>query len=274
MNLTRALAPAASTKTRARGAQYFSSGAVVHFDPQQSMAYAVVRGTEDYVVRIEIAGQAIRCTCTCPYFNDRLEPCKHLWAVALTCDDRGVLQPPDTIGPVGIGFVAVPLDEPDSDDWAVDDPEFRTPGSRSPARSSRPHGARSSPWLQALAAITAAAGADLRAPGPRAGPAALCNRPRGIETGRHAAGAPSQAGAEAERRVGGPEGGADQHRAGSVSAGPGPHDSRACGGRQPRVRRGPGAEAALTSPRHSTCAGHWLATCCQSSAPLAAAGSH
>jgi len=94
MQLTRALEQATSPRSRARGAEYFRAGSVVHFDPQSSFVYAVVHGGEDYVVRLELAGRTIRGTCTCPFFNDRLEPCKHLWAVALMCDAERALQPP------------------------------------------------------------------------------------------------------------------------------------------------------------------------------------
>ncbi len=46
MQLTRALAPVTDTRSRARGTAYFTSGAVVHFDPAGSFVYAVVRGSE------------------------------------------------------------------------------------------------------------------------------------------------------------------------------------------------------------------------------------
>jgi superfamily II DNA or RNA helicase len=161
MHLTSALAPVTTQSTRSKGERYFHSHAVVHFDPQASMVYAVVSGTEDYVVRIEVAGAEIRGTCTCPFFDDRLEPCKHLWAVALTCDARNVVQFPD--GPAGrhVTFVPVPMDEePDPFYGADDDPEFVVPPSVGPARVAR---ARSDPlprWQQALVTIASSAGAE------------------------------------------------------------------------------------------------------------------
>jgi superfamily II DNA or RNA helicase len=162
MTLTRALTRHTSASARSRGAEYFSSGAVVHFDPQQSMAYAVVRGSEDYVVRLELASDQIRGTCTCPFFNDRLEPCKHLWAVALTCDQRSVLQLPDAFRPTEVDFVAIPLEDEPDDDWSLDDPEFHVPVARAPRASE----ARAAGWRQALAAIASraqAAGEQLEA---------------------------------------------------------------------------------------------------------------
>ena len=70
-------------RIRARGAEYHAAGAVIHFDPQPTFAYAVVRGSDDYVVRLDVANRIVRGTCTCPHFTDHLEPCKHLWAVVL-----------------------------------------------------------------------------------------------------------------------------------------------------------------------------------------------
>src|SRR4051812_49406684 len=154
MQLTRALEQATSPRSRARGAEYFKAGSVVHFDPQPGFVYAVVHGGEDYVVRLELADRTIRGTCTCPFFNDRLEPCKHLWAVALMCDAERALQPPDTIRAGEVAFVGVPLDDDRDDDWTMDDPEFHTP--RSAAQSAaHPAGTRGPGWRQALAAIAA-----------------------------------------------------------------------------------------------------------------------
>ena len=173
MQLSRALAPATDPKIRGRGADYFTKGAVVHFDPQPAFVYAVVRGTDDYVVRIEVQSRDVRGTCTCPYFLDHLEPCKHLWAVALACDARGVLPLPDTIRPTDIRFIGVPLDDTaddiDDDDWSTDDPEFHVPRSRPAAAESRQAGTRAAGWRQALAAIAATAQEQFDRPAPLQG---------------------------------------------------------------------------------------------------------
>ncbi|MFN7917667.1 MAG: DEAD/DEAH box helicase [Vicinamibacterales bacterium] len=167
MQLTRALAPLTDPKSRGRGAAYFSSGAVVHFDPQSTFVYAVVHGSEDYVVRLEVADREVRGTCSCPFFTDHLQPCKHVWAVAQMCDSRGVLQLPDTLRSDPVEFVATPLDdEGDEDDWSGDDPEFHIPRSRPAAdrRSGKPGG-----WRQALASIAAQAQAAVPDEEPPAG---------------------------------------------------------------------------------------------------------
>jgi superfamily II DNA or RNA helicase len=157
MTLTSALAPVTDARSRARGTAYFNAGAVVHFDPQPTFVYAVVHGAEDYVVRIELAGREVRGTCTCPFFNDRLEPCKHLWAVALMCDARAALPLPDTLRANDVTFVAVPLDdERGEEEWGSDDPEFHVPRTRSTGSAGR-SGGRGAGWRQALAAIAAQA---------------------------------------------------------------------------------------------------------------------
>ena len=154
MLLTRALEQATSPRSRARGAEYFRNGSVVHFDPQANFVYAVVHGSEDYVVRLELTDGRIRGTCTCPFFSDRLEPCKHLWAVALRCDAEHALQPPDSLRPGGISCVGVPLDDDREDDWSLDDPEFHVPrtAAHGPGHAG---GTRGPGWRQALAAIAA-----------------------------------------------------------------------------------------------------------------------
>jgi hypothetical protein len=153
MTLTGALAPHTTGSARARGAEYFHRHAVVHFDPHDPLAYAVVRGSDDYVVRIELAERRIRATCTCPYFEDRRDPCKHIWAVALECDAQRVLQPPDARPLSAIQFDPYGLGDP-SDAWSpLDDPEFVVPR----PRGGRPHTTPVGPpaWLQALTAIAA-----------------------------------------------------------------------------------------------------------------------
>jgi superfamily II DNA or RNA helicase len=154
MQLTRALEPVTTPRARARGFEYYRSGAIVHFDPQTNFVYAVVRGSEDYVVRLELADRTIRGTCTCPFFYDRLEPCKHVWAVALKCDAERALQPPDTVRPADIIFNAVPLhDERVDDNWTQDDPEFHVP--RPAGGPARTPASRGQGWRQALAEIAA-----------------------------------------------------------------------------------------------------------------------
>ena len=42
---------------------------------------AVVRGTHEYEVSLGVEGNQLVAFCTGPFFDDRFEPCKHVWAV-------------------------------------------------------------------------------------------------------------------------------------------------------------------------------------------------
>ncbi len=90
--LTASLAFDVALSTRSKGLSYFQSGAVVQIDGAEWMAHALVRGSRDYRVRITRDGPGFTATCECPYFLDRLEVCKHVWASLLAAEDRGLLQ--------------------------------------------------------------------------------------------------------------------------------------------------------------------------------------
>ena len=116
---TKALAPFVNVRTRAKGLQYFSSGRVIDITGAEWVANAVVRGTRDY--RVELVRDRNRFTgsCECPYYADRAEICKHIWAALLEAEDRQLLGGD---GPVG--------------DDAVLDPEYR-PSAGGRARAGR-----------------------------------------------------------------------------------------------------------------------------------------
>ena len=60
-------------------------GAVVAISGGEWTAHAVVRGGRNYRVEINRDRDAFRASCDCPYFTDRGEICKHIWAA----DHRG-----------------------------------------------------------------------------------------------------------------------------------------------------------------------------------------
>jgi superfamily II DNA or RNA helicase len=90
--LTEALAPYVSVRTRMKGLHYFRSGAVIDAGGAEWMAHALVRGTRDY--RVELVRDRNRFTgsCECPYYSDRAEICKHIWAGLLEAERRGLLS--------------------------------------------------------------------------------------------------------------------------------------------------------------------------------------
>jgi superfamily II DNA or RNA helicase len=96
-----ALAPHVSARTRAKGLNYLRSGAVVHIDGTDWVAYAVVRGTRDYAVELVRGVDSARFTgaCECGYYADRHEICKHIWAALLEAERNGYLRGNGSIGP-------------------------------------------------------------------------------------------------------------------------------------------------------------------------------
>ncbi len=77
---------------RKRGLDYYHRGKVrlTEFDPgDPGRVLAFVQGTRRYTVQLEFVGLDVTYSCSCPYFFDREEPCKHLWAVLLKLDKSG-----------------------------------------------------------------------------------------------------------------------------------------------------------------------------------------
>jgi hypothetical protein len=75
-----------------RGRQYYASGAVEVLDGDEWSVRALVQGTEQYQVRLTREEKRLKVWCTCPYYQDRLDPCKHIWATLLAAERRGLLR--------------------------------------------------------------------------------------------------------------------------------------------------------------------------------------
>jgi superfamily II DNA or RNA helicase len=91
MTLAEALAPDVAERTRVKGNRYFLGGAVRNISGTDTDVFATVRGSEMYSVHLHRDGEAFTATCQCPYFSDRLDFCKHVWAVVLAADAEGLL---------------------------------------------------------------------------------------------------------------------------------------------------------------------------------------
>ena len=91
MGLADALARDVSERTRTRGNRYFLGGAVRAIEGSGAEVVATVRGSEWYRVRLSRDGDAFLASCQCPYFADRQDFCKHIWAVVLAADAEGLL---------------------------------------------------------------------------------------------------------------------------------------------------------------------------------------
>jgi len=78
---------------RSRGQSYFAKGRVVVTGATAGEVLARVRGTAKYRVRLRLRNGRLHVACSCPYFNPNGDLCKHVWAVILMADARGLVQP-------------------------------------------------------------------------------------------------------------------------------------------------------------------------------------
>ena len=78
-------------KVRERGRSYFHGGAVRIEKGDAYAVDAVVTGSEVYQVHLERAGGGLVSSCTCPFFRDNDDVCKHIWAAILAADSKSFL---------------------------------------------------------------------------------------------------------------------------------------------------------------------------------------
>jgi superfamily II DNA or RNA helicase len=97
--LTRLLARDVPGGSRTKGRIYHLEGAVTELEGSAWRASANVRGSHDYRVRIDRRGDEFQVSCDCPYFFDRVDVCKHIWAALLEAERRGLLMGDGAIGP-------------------------------------------------------------------------------------------------------------------------------------------------------------------------------
>ncbi|HYR29070.1 MAG TPA: SNF2-related protein, partial [Thermoanaerobaculia bacterium] len=84
-----------SSKVRQRAAPYAYGGAVT-LEKRSTLdepIVATVLGTSLYSVVLRYDDRALFGSCSCPYFLDRFEICKHIWATLLTCSAEKVAFP-------------------------------------------------------------------------------------------------------------------------------------------------------------------------------------
>src|SRR5688572_12246833 len=80
-------------QVQARGREYFRRKAAKIVGADARHVEAVVAGGNRYKVKVawDETGEPTY-ECACPFFRDRGEPCKHLWATLLQADKDGVLS--------------------------------------------------------------------------------------------------------------------------------------------------------------------------------------
>jgi len=94
MTLASQLARQVDPTIQQRGRKYFFDGAVRIVEGGPDAVKARVRGTSNYTVRLKRDKDILRVECTCPYFEDNLLTCKHVWATVLAADAQGYLNAP------------------------------------------------------------------------------------------------------------------------------------------------------------------------------------
>src|SRR5215207_980700 len=94
MSLSSLLVSSVGPQIRRRGGTYFQRGRVALKTCGPGEATATVRGSQGYRVRLRRREARLEASCTCPYFVDRGEICKHVWATVRAADaHRGLRQP-------------------------------------------------------------------------------------------------------------------------------------------------------------------------------------
>jgi superfamily II DNA or RNA helicase len=149
MALSRLLASHFSRPVQARGRNYFATGVVKIDETGPRHTSATVRGSEIYKVELDLRNNTLHAHCSCPFANQYLEPCKHIWATVLKTEAQ------HSMNEVGRhGRVRFKLDVDDTN--GVDDEYV---GSRAPgANPTQPRGKRrrrrrSPSWKERFASV-------------------------------------------------------------------------------------------------------------------------
>jgi superfamily II DNA or RNA helicase len=124
MNLRAQLTHFVTSNARKKGTAYFEEGRVSLLLHEANRVEATVSGSSLYGVALRREGQQLFGSCTCPYFDDHDEICKHVWATILAADAVQALRGPRG----GLPNELIPdffdLDDPfwdEEDDFEEDD---------------------------------------------------------------------------------------------------------------------------------------------------------
>ncbi len=143
MRLSQLLASQIPPGSRSRGYSYFMRGAVSNIGRVGSAVHADVIGSELYTVSLEWEGGVLHASCTCRFFDDRAETCKHIWATILEAERRGVTVPMPAPAPAAPTIAAA----------AAPRPLATSPVTPPSAVRPRQNAARG-PWRELLDAVT------------------------------------------------------------------------------------------------------------------------
>src|SRR5687768_16217637 len=77
---------------RSRAVPYVQGEAIDVVTSSARLLAAKVTGSDEYLTTYERKGSVLFYGCTCPYFNDREEACKHLWALAVKAMNSEIVR--------------------------------------------------------------------------------------------------------------------------------------------------------------------------------------
>jgi superfamily II DNA or RNA helicase len=148
MALARTLDSIFDDAVKMRGRSLYASGAVHIKDAGLLHIYGQVRGGSLYDVRLTFEDDELLVWCDCGYFEDR-GPCKHLWAMILAGDAKGV--PADAPNPRFLNVKDEFSFDEDEDDAADDNGGF--PFSGAHRRPVPPPPPRIPAWADQIGAV-------------------------------------------------------------------------------------------------------------------------
>ncbi|PYR25215.1 MAG: hypothetical protein DMF98_12990, partial [Acidobacteria bacterium] len=120
MRVSESIGKTISHTSRVRGSSYFQSGAVRSLSIENGVIQALVRGTASYTVWLETGDEVIRASCSCPYFVDHVDICKHIFAVVLAAEAQSIPLVAPGVRPEDVEIEAL---LPDDDEDLLDEDE-------------------------------------------------------------------------------------------------------------------------------------------------------
>src|SRR5688500_11243644 len=103
-----ALVSAVDRGSRERGDKYFEQGRVLRIVRDGDALKATVRGSQIYAVALVFDEDDLTSTCSCPFFSENREPCKHIWASIRAASAQNLLPDREL-------FLAVDAEEDEDD---------------------------------------------------------------------------------------------------------------------------------------------------------------
>ncbi len=91
MALTTQLEYYFNKKIRQKGHFYYKGGAVDIIYGNEEEVEAKVFGTDTYDIYLYRKDDTVYASCSCPYFQNEMEACKHIWATLLSVEKKGYL---------------------------------------------------------------------------------------------------------------------------------------------------------------------------------------